>query len=334
MQTGKRPFMIQSRTAFFNSPAVKTPSGLLIQSKQPAPSVNMADLAKNLSNTRSNLIQECAARGVHLFFLNARGECTAVLNGIRSHGVGATRRKQVLFLENTTASAELAMRITYGKIRNQRAVLCYFAKSEGFRKQGIALQMRSAIDTLQTCAANAAETVKTGTDCRATLMGIEGIAAATYWKAWIDADIMPNTFLSREGRAGKDITNSALNYGYAILASRVWNAVLIAGLEPYLGFYHVERPGKPSLILDLMEEYRGWCVDRVVIKNRTLLNDGEMLTPLIKKRIIHEVEATFANTYAYHGRSLSLDSILQRQVYRLVGHFSGKKIYKPYLFKW
>jgi hypothetical protein len=61
MQTGKRPFMIQSRTAFFNPPAVKTPSGLLIQPKQPAPSVNMADLAKNLSNTRSNLIQEWVA---------------------------------------------------------------------------------------------------------------------------------------------------------------------------------------------------------------------------------------------------------------------------------
>lgn len=291
-------------------------------------------IAKGGVNVSSNLIQECATRGVHLFFLNARGECTAALNGIRSHGVGATRRKQVLFLENATAASELAMRVTYGKIRNQRAVLCYFAKSGGFRKQGLSLKMKTAIDTLQQCATNAAEAAKNETDCRATLMGIEGIAAATYWKAWVEADIMPNTFLSREGRAGKDITNSALNYGYAILASRIWNAVLIAGLEPYLGFYHVERPGKPSLILDLMEEYRGWCVDRIIIKHRPLLHDSDMLTPLIKKKIIHEVEATFAKLYTYHGRSLSLNSILQRQVYRLVGHFSGKKIYKPYLFKW
>jgi hypothetical protein len=61
MKEGKRPFMIQARTAFFNPPAVKTPSGLAVQAKQSSPSMNMADLAKDISNSRSNLIQEWVA---------------------------------------------------------------------------------------------------------------------------------------------------------------------------------------------------------------------------------------------------------------------------------
>ena len=75
-------------------------------------------------------------------------------------------------------------------------------------------------------------------------------------------------------------------------------------LEPYLGFFHVERPGKPSLVLDLIEEYRAWCVDRIIIKNRTLLARAKTLTPLIKKRIIDEVQNCFATEYAYKGKRL------------------------------
>ncbi|MDE4969772.1 CRISPR-associated endonuclease Cas1, partial [Francisella tularensis] len=65
-----------------------------------------------------------------------------------------------------------------------------------------------------------------------------------------------------------EIANSILNFGYAIFSSYFINAITYSVLNPYLGFLHKKRPGKMSLVLDLMDEYRAWVVDRVVIKLR------------------------------------------------------------------
>ena len=72
-------------------------------------------------------------------------------------------------------------------------------------------------------------------------------------------------FETREHRGAPDAVNSALNYGYGILYTQVWGAIMNAGLEPFAGFLHVDRPGKPSLVLDLIEEFRQPIVDRAVI---------------------------------------------------------------------
>ena len=288
-------------------------------------------IAKEGVSISSNCIQECSLRGIRLFFLNGIGECTAALSGIRSHGVGETRRNQILFLEDAIASSDLAMRVTYGKIRNQRATLCYLAKNSF----PLAEHLKGTIDELSDAAKTVTKEIPTTRDIRSSILGIEGAAAHLYWKTLVESKLFPKSFIGRQGRGARDIVNSALNYGYGILTSRIWNALLIAGLEPYLGFYHTIRPGKPSLVLDLMEEYRPWCVDRVVIKNRALFSNTEMtLTHDLKKRIIDGIENCFSTQYTYHGRKLTLDSILQRQVYRLCGHFARNQKYKPYLFKW
>jgi len=58
------------------------------------------------------------------------------------------------------------------------------------------------------------------------------------------------------------------------------------------------------------------------------------LTPKIKKHLVNDIHRTFATAYPYHGRKVTLESILQRQVYRLVGTFMQEKKYRPYLFRW
>lgn len=73
------------------------------------------------------------------------------------------------------------------------------------------------------------------------------------------------SFEGREHRGATDQVNAALNYGYGILYAQVWGAIMNAGLEPFAGFLHVDRPGKPSLVLDLIEEFRQPLVDRPVI---------------------------------------------------------------------
>ncbi len=291
-------------------------------------------VAKQGVSVSSNLIQSCVLHGIRLFFLDNLGNCTACVSGMQSNAIGRIRRNQVVFLEDAVETSSLASRIVFGKIRNQRAVLLYFGKyikqSDSERWQVIS----DAVRSLESLSNSVLEAGKAAEDVRKQLLGLEGSSANIYWKALIDTKLLPNNFITRVGRGANDITNMALNYGYAILASRIWNAILVAGLEPYLGIYHVERPGKPSLVLDLMEEYRAWCVDRAIIKNRAILTDQQELTPAVKKVIIDEVLRVFTNHYQYKGTNLSLQSIIQRQMYRLSGHFSGNKVYKPYSFKW
>jgi CRISPR-associated endonuclease Cas1 len=81
-------------------------------------------------------------------------------------------------------------------------------------------------------------------------------------------------FAGRSHQGATDAVNAALNYGYGILTSHVWGAVMNAGLEPFAGFLHVERSGKPSLVLDLMEEFRQPVVDRPIL---SWLNKGGQL---------------------------------------------------------
>src|SRR5207248_3345274 len=98
-----------------------------------------------------------------------------------------------------------------------------------------------------------------------TLRGLEGTAGRLYWdgvKAIVENKA---EFAGRIHQGANDPVNSLLNYGYGILYAHVWGAVVNAGLEPFAGYLHVDRPGKPSLVLDMVEEFRQPVVDRTVI---------------------------------------------------------------------
>ncbi len=101
---------------------------------------------------------------------------------------------------------------------------------------------------------------------------VEAAAARRYWEGI--ATIIPKElgFTKRlkrwslpEGEK-PDPFNTALNIGYAALAKEVWRAVFIAGLNPYIGYLHEKRPGRLSLVYDLMEEFRPIAVDKPIIK--------------------------------------------------------------------
>ena len=100
-----------------------------------------------------------------------------------------------------------------------------------------------------------------------------------------------------------------------------------------MGALHAARPGKPALVLDLMEEYRPWVVDWAVIKLRTELK-GEILKVKTRKKLTANILTTLANPIPYRGKKVRLESVLQRQCYRLCGLFADKQKYRPLLFRW
>jgi CRISPR-associated protein Cas1 len=111
------------------------------------------------------------------------------------------------------------------------------------------------------------------------LLGLEGQAASAYFGAFgrmLQASVPGSgfDFRARNRRPPRDPVNALLSFGYAILAKDAFSALLTVGFDPYLGFYHGGKHGRPSLALDLMEEFRATIVDSVVL---TLVNNG-MLT--------------------------------------------------------
>jgi CRISPR-associated protein Cas1 len=164
------------------------------------------------------------------------------------------------------------------------------------------------------------------------------MAGRLYWDGVRTIIGQRTEFFGREHRGATDAVNSLLNYGYGILYSQVWGAVLNAGLEPFAGFLHVDRPGKPSLVLDLVEEFRQPVVDRAVLAH---LNTGSevklvqgMLETNTRKALVERVMERLQATETYQGKRYQVRSIIQMQARRLATFLRGDGDYKAFSFKW
>jgi len=303
-----------------------------ILQEYPLSRVKSITLAKSGVSVSSDLLQQCAIRGIRLNVLDFRSQVVSSVYGMQHHATASVRMDQFESLNNEK-SAHAASAFIYGKVRNQRAVLLYFSKYANADPARAVL--KDTANNLKLAADNIKQTSgKNISVIRNTLLGFEGSSASAYWSALSASGLLTESFSGRRGRGASDIVNSCLNFGYAILLSSVWNTVVNAGLEPYCGLLHTQRPGKPSLVLDIMEEYRAWVVDRTVIKMRADLKDSDTMSPAVKKRLITEIHNTMAKKYDYGGKKVRLESIIQRQTYRLSGYFRDAKKYRPFLFRW
>ncbi len=295
--------------------------------------IKSINILKGGISLSSDLIEACSLRGIKVFFLDFRNIAHTSLSSTASHAVANTRRAQFLTIESEY-SREIARALILGKLKNQRATLQYFYKyqknssNSSNKLESAIVSIKEVIDSLKNLE------LKNRPDWLNIIMGKEGGVANIYFNA-ISSDLLNEIdFKNRIGRGADDIVNSALNYGYAILTSFVWQSVINAGLEPFAGVLHTNRPGKPSLVLDIIEEYRSWVVDRNIIKIKAHLKDRKFLDTQIKKKIIEEINNTMTKKYLYNGKNLSLQSIMQRQVYKLTGAFMQQNHYKSYIFKW
>lgn len=295
----------------------------------PLRKISTISIQKGGVSVSSNLLSACARYGIKVFIGN-RAQELCCLQGNAQHAVVQNRMNQFQFLSSDEQRYRVARAFIYGKIRNQRTTILYFHKQKcSAEKKQSAAKLAEVLDDLSKQVRDQPYTE----NWNARLMGIEGRAAASYWQALSEHQWLGEKFEGRTGRGAQDPANQALNYGYGILSSVIWNALTNAGLEVYLGALHAIRPGKPALVLDVMEEYRAWVVDRAVIKLRSQLN-GDELKPKTRKKLTSEILSTLAKPISYKGRKVRLESVIQRQCYRLCGLFADDQKYRPLLFRW
>jgi len=269
----------------------------------------------------SDLIDACSQRGIKIFF-NTFNSFSA-LHTLYEHKSVMVRKNQ-FDKADTEQGLELARQFIVGKLKNQRATLLYSSRNiKDERKTDVIEFFDSSIRQLRDKTELSKEFI----------MGVEGASASYYFRYLREMKLLPESFKVRTKRHSEEITNIALNYGYAILFNFIYKASINAGLEPYYGVLHSTRSAKPSLILDIMEEYRSFVVDRNIIKLKSKLSKAKDFDK-VKKEVAKAILTTLAKKHKYNHSKLTLESIIQRQLYRISGYFCEQSKYKSYIFRW
>jgi CRISPR-associated protein Cas1 len=243
-----------------------------------------------LSSSALNL---AIGHNVQIVFATYSGWPYAILMPTTMTGSVRARREQFSAYADERGFM-LAKGFVKGKIKNQANFLKLMAKNRKQRDPSLAERLYRAGRLIDEVHERADKEDGLNIDNkRQDLMNLEAEAARIYWGAVgcvLPAEL---AFDGRETRGARDPFNAMLNFGYqTVLFPEVWKAICYAGLDPYVGFLHADRPGKPSLVLDLMEEFRQQVVDRTLIG-------------LFSKRVIKPEEVLAAGTEAEEGRVLS-----------------------------
>jgi CRISPR-associated protein Cas1 len=273
-----------------------------------------------------------------LSFLTRRGTPVAHLSAPGLAGTVQTRRSQLAAYESALG-VQLAVAFVRGKLRNQQHQLQYSGKYLKATDAERFAQLEKKIAVLKNLRKQLADF--TGSDLesvRDQLMGYEGTGARVYWEGVSIVLEGRVEFPGRQTRGAIDPINSALNYGYGILYSQVSAAVVNAGLEPYAGFLHVDRPGKPALVLDLVEEFRAPVVDRAVLamvnQGTPIETDDYGLTAASRKLVADRVLERLRTPVPYEGKRWPLSAIIQNQARHLAVAVRGERTYESFASRW
>jgi CRISPR-associated protein Cas1 len=208
----------------------------------------------------AQLAQACLEEGKDVSYFAPSGRFLGLLRGLPASGIDARLGQYRLFQEPNTC-LKLAREIVRAKIHNQRVMLM---------RNGDASE--AALGELRDLRERTEETEE-----MTSLLGLEGRAAALYFSSFgsmIKEQKMADfSFTERNKRPPKDPVNALLSLGYSMLAKELTGVCHAVGLDPFLGFYHQPRYGRPALALDLMEEFRPLTVDSLAI---SLINRGEV----------------------------------------------------------
>jgi CRISPR-associated protein Cas1 len=226
----------------------------------------------------------CGERGVAISFLSEQGRFLARVEGPVSGNV-LLRREQYRRVDVPMARVEIARGMVLAKVVNCRTVL-QRAMRDHDDKPGTE-QIERAVRRLGVLQ----EGIQREQDL-AVLRGREGDAANTYFEVMdhlITAQKEDFFFRGRSRRPPLDNMNALLSFTYTLLAHDASSALQAVGLDPQVGFLHAERPGRPSLALDLMEEFRPFLADRLVL---SLVNLRQVQGKGFKKTESGAVEMT------------------------------------------
>ncbi|MHA1265548.1 MAG: CRISPR-associated endonuclease Cas1 [Candidatus Helarchaeota archaeon] len=286
-----------------------------------------------------------AARYAIPIIFCVRGRPVAIFHGFATHGSVLVRRAQMIAYTDERG-VELAKKFVYAGLENKARILFKLAKNRKLAGTELYAFLMQNGEKIRGIAKRLLEIEGTLDEIRQALMGHEGEGAMHYFEAFKQVLAPYIQFYQRERRPPRDPVNAALSLGYTILNGQVLIGLATAGLEPFAGFLHSDRSGKPSLALDLIEEFRQAVVDALILKlfvrrmitasdfveegGRILF--GEKGKKIFYKELFEKIR--YGRDYS-EGKSFTYEQLILKQARRLARYFLEKeKEYKPFLLKW
>ena len=274
---------------------------------------------------------------IEVVFCDQQGRYKGRVVG-QTSGHSQLRRLQYRRVDTPLFAVNTARIIVQAKLHNSRTLL------QRYQRQLHQAELATAIDRLAELKerANRTHTVN-------SLLGLEGVGAAVYF------EVLPRLFKhdywrfdKRVRRPPTDPINVLLSFGYTLLTRQLEFAVERVGLDPYLGCLHADSYNRPSLALDLTEEFRSIVVDSVVLRclnselitpaNFSQQDDSErplLLDEAGRNRFIQEFEARLALTFTHPA---SEEKVTYRRCFELQARamaraFQTDGLYQPFLVR-
>lgn len=274
-------------------------------------------------------------KGIDIVFFDRMGKPFARTYSCKFESAASVHRNQVRAYESERGIS-LMKGIIEAKISNQSLLLKILAKDRNNSQLKVrAEKLLSLTGKLECC--------KTIEDARQKLMGIEGEASRQYFSALQDV-LSPEVYKGQRSRQPpQDLFNALLSYGYGVLFTEIEKACILSGLDPYMGFLHADRPGKPSMALDMMEEFRQPVVDRSIISlvskkvvqgnNIKPAENGCYLDNYGKHKVVESVVTRLSNVITYKNFRHSFSSLILQQTRAVVRFIGGEiNVYSPFIY--
>lgn len=274
------------------------------------------------------LLGLCGDRGVHVSFLTKYGRFLARVEGPTSGNV-LLRREQYRRADKDAESTEIARNIVIAKLANCRTVVRRALRDHPISIGRGRLENAERALSRHLRAAQRAESVN-------QLRGVEGGAGREYFGCFDTLIVQQRgdfMFQRRSRRPPLDPVNALLSFLYTLLVHDVTGALEGVGLDPQVGFLHRDRPGRPSLALDLMEELRPYFADRLTLSliNRrqvrrrdfvTTESGGVLLTAEGRKKVLvaYQKRKDTEITHPYLGEKATLGLLSHLQALLLARH--------------
>lgn len=269
--------------------------------------------------------------GIHVSFLSSKGKYRGTLIPAQSKNVLLRIAQYERYLDDEF-QREHASILVDAKIRNGRTLIMRYSRNYPEVKFDDEISaLDSALKKLE------------DKPSIPVLLGIEGQATAKYFRAFSKMFRGEIDFSGRSKRPPKDPANTLLSFGYTLITNEIFSLLISIGFDPYIGYLHGIDYGRPSLALDMVEEFRHPVIDRFtlyLVNNRIFSSKdfivdeegGVFLSTDSLKRYLEEYDKRMNEIFKdpFTGDKLSYRSLFRRQAYKMSKTIQAREPYKPY----
>lgn len=283
----------------------------------------------------SEALRMAVESSIDIVLLNEYGDPLARINPCRESGYVQTRKKQ-LEASISSKSILLSRKFITSKITNQYNLLSKISRNNNIDIS----QLELINEILKKLSSKDIEKDLS----KEFLLGLEGNSSRLYFEAL--RPLIPEwmNFDGRTRNPPKDPFNALLSYGYGILYNDIERAIILSGMDPYIGFLHSDKKERASLVYDMAEEFRSYFVDRVclTIVRRKEISEEDfdmgkekvLLNKEGKKKIIISYKENFNSKINYNGKEIEVGSIISGQVKKLIKFLNQNIDYRPFILRW